>query len=111
MRLPALRALALSSLALSPLLLEAQEKPAEGPRFAAPRRLMAGKDYLGARRPYPSPVVHDFDGDGRGDIVTGDLFGKLTGAPRVSPADGPAKLGQDRPLKGRDGKTLDFNNW
>ncbi len=81
----------------------------ERPEFAAPVRLQAGKEFLGQGRLYPSPVYHDMNGDGRLDIVVGDLWGKLTVALR-EPGSSPAIAGETK-LNGTDGEVLDFANW
>ena len=77
--------------------------------FAAPIRLKAGDKFLGENRLYPSPVFHDIDGDGRLDIVVGDLLGHLTVALR-----GPGErlaFGEETKLLDGDGKAIDFHNW
>jgi hypothetical protein len=51
-------------------------------------------------------VLHDVDGDGRRDIVVGDLMGSVTVALRTD--DGFAA---EKPLQDRDGKPLKFHNW
>lgn len=76
-------------------------------RFAAPVRLMAGDAYLGAKRMYPSPALHDWNGDGRLDVVIGDLPGRVTVALRAE--DG--SLGAEERVKTRDDELLDFGNW
>src|SRR5262245_36944788 len=85
-------------------------EPTPPPRFAAPVLLRAGEKPMGARRLYPSPVLHDLNGDGRADLVIGDLLGRITGALRLA-GDGPARFGPDEPVIARDGKPIDFNNW
>jgi len=79
-------------------------------RFAAPQRIRAGDAFLGEERLYPSPVLHDVDGDGRPDIVVGDLFGRVTVAHRLA-AKSPVAFGVEKPLNDRDGKPLKFYNW
>jgi hypothetical protein len=59
---------------------------------------------------YPSPVLQDMNGDGRADVVLGDLWGRITVALRTA-GDGPPCFGPDEPLLGRDGAALDFKNW
>jgi hypothetical protein len=80
------------------------------PEFAPPVRLKAGDKFMGENRLYPSPVFHDMNGDGRPDIVVGDLIGRMTVALR-QPGDGPARYGAESKFMGADGKELDFHNW
>jgi len=98
-------ALALAGALLVPAAL-AQGKPT----FAPPVRLKAGDKFLGENRLFPSPVFHDMNGDGLLDIVTGDLFGRLTVALRL-PGDGPPRYGAETKVMAVDGKELDFHNW
>jgi hypothetical protein len=79
-------------------------------KFAAPVRIKAGDGFLGAGRYYPSPVLHDVDGDGRADIVVGDLVGKVTRALRAKDARSLA-LGAEEPLPDYKGEPLKFHNW
>lgn len=80
------------------------------PRFAPPVAIQAGEVPLGSKRLYPSPALHDMDGDGKPEIVIGDLWGKLSVAQRLE-GGGVPKYAEDKPLLGRDGKPLDFKNW
>lgn len=80
------------------------------PTFAPPVRLMAADKGLGENRLFPSPVLHDMNGDGLADIVVGDLVGKLTVALRL-PGTGAPRYGAETKLKASDGKELDFGNW
>lgn len=75
--------------------------------FAPPVRVSAGEDFLGAGRMYPSPALHDVDGDGRADVVIGDLFGKVTVAKRAKDGTLAAEVAIER----RDGEPLVFSNW
>jgi len=78
-------------------------------KFAAPVRIMAGDSFLGEGRLYPSPVVHDFDGDGHADIVIGDLFGRVTVA--SGDPSRPMTFAAEKKVKGKDGELLNFHNW
>ena len=84
----------------------AADETTEEIRFAPPTRILAGEAFVGAGRLYPSPVMHDVNGDGLLDIVVGDLPGRVTVALRAK--DGFAA---ETPLKDRDGKPLKFHNW
>lgn len=89
---------------------------AQGESFAPPVLIeagaptKAGPTVLGKGRLYPSPVLHDLDGDGRLDVVVGDLRGHLTTALRL-PGDGAPKFAAEQKLLAKDGKDLDFGNW
>ena len=78
-------------------------------KFAAPTRVMAGESYLGSKRAYPSPALHDVNGDGHMDLLIADLMGRVT----VALGDGskPMSFGEEKPLLGSDKEPLDFNNW
>ncbi|NNC88612.1 MAG: hypothetical protein HKN82_09165 [Akkermansiaceae bacterium] len=97
---------------LAPGLLLAGEpkaaSPSATPEFKAPVRLMAGEKFLGEGRYYPSPVFRDMNGDGKLDVVVGDLRGHLTIALRTGRA---MEFAAETDLLGDDGKALDFSNW
>lgn len=110
-----LRATGLAPLALvaaSPALAGSGDEPAAPARdtFAAPVRLDAGDRPMGEGRLYPSPVLHDVDGDGLADVVVGDLWGKLTVARRL-PGEGAPRFGAETWMKDLEGEDIDFNNW
>jgi hypothetical protein len=77
------------------------------PTFAPPQRLKVGDKFLGAGRYYPSPVLHDVDGDGAPEIVIGDLIGKVT----VASGKAGLSLAAETPMLKQDGKPLKFSNW
>lgn len=95
-----------------PVLEDVTHAPAQAPKasFEAPVRLRAGDAFLGEGRYYPSPVLHDVDGDGKVDVVIGDLLGKVTFGPRLEGGK-VLRLGAERPLKDRRGEQLKFHNW
>lgn len=80
-------------------------------KFAAPRRIKAGDAYVGEGLLYPSPVLHDANGDKRLDIVVGDLRGMVTVAHRTSAANSPVKFAASQPFLDRQGQQLKFHNW
>ncbi len=83
---------------------------ASAPRFAAPTRVLAGPRYAGLARRYPSPVLHDVNGDGLADLVLGDLYGSVTVSLREA-GEGPVRFGAEAPLRFSDGSELVFSNW
>lgn len=96
-------------LVLLPLSLCAATAVAQSPVFAPPVRLQAGDKLLGQGRLFPSPVYQDLDGDGRPDIVVGDLLGRLTVAHRGK--DDAVTFGKEVNVLGADGKQVDLKNW
>lgn len=79
--------------------------------FDAPVQVKAGDNFVGNQlnktdRLYPSPALHDLDGDGNLEMVIGDLRGTLTVTSRTK--DG---WGEEKVLNGADGKPLKFSNW
>jgi hypothetical protein len=80
------------------------------PRFAAPERVLAGPRYAGLARRFPSPVLHDVNGDGLADLVLGDLYGSVTVSLREA-GEGPVRFGAEAPLYFSDGSELVFSNW
>ena len=80
----------------------------ETPRFAEPVQLRAGDAVAGSGRMYASPGFFDVDGDGRLDLVVGDLSGRVTWALRLAEGAG---YGPERPLERADGEALEFDNW
>ena len=80
------------------------------PTFAPPVRLKAGDKFLGENRLFPSPVYHDLNGDGRADIVVGDLQGHLTVAHRAADSASALFAAEEKVL-GADGEIVDLQNW
>ena len=80
-----------------------------GQLFAPPQKISAGEAVAGKGRLYPSPAMHDVDGDGLADLVIGDLMGKVTYARRL-PGDG-LSFAAEQPVLDRDGEKLNFHNW
>ncbi len=56
------------------------QNPVSG-KFAAPEQLTAGGEALTGIR-YPSPTLHDLDGDGQRELLIGDLMGNIKVAQR-----------------------------
>ena len=93
-----------------PFLAEAAGQAADTTvRFAAPARIMAGDNFLGQKRAYPSPALHDVNGDGHVDLLIADLMGRVTVA--LGTGSEPMSFGEEKPLLGSDKEPLDFNNW
>lgn len=80
---------------------------AQAPVFAPPVQMKAGNKVLAEGRHYPSPVFHDFDGDGVRDVVVGDLRGLLT----VARGNADGSFGAEEKVKAVDGEILNFHNW
>jgi hypothetical protein len=78
--------------------------------FGEPVRIMAGDAFLGAKRLYPSPVLHDVNADGKLDVVIGDLWGKITFAQRNGEKEN-VTFDREKPLLASNGKQLDFSSW
>jgi hypothetical protein len=95
------------------LFLLAAQLPAQqptAPTFAPPVKLLAGGNGLGENRLFPSPALHDINGDGLADLVIGDLRGRLTVALRQRGAGAP-KFAAETKVMANDGGELDFANW
>ena len=96
----------LTTLALAPFLATGM---AGEPEFKAPVEVLAGgNDFSGVL--YPSPVFHDINGDGRHELVIGDLRGYLEYATRLSAGD-EGEWGEMTKLQATDGKDIKFSNW
>lgn len=100
----------LSSFAGGLLLAVVAAAQTQGDVFAPPVRLKAGEKLVGENRYFPSPVFRDMNGDGKLDIVVGDLKGLLTIALR-KPGAGPIAFEDETSLNAEDGMELKFHNW
>ena len=98
------------SLAFAACLCAAGAVAQQAPTFAAPVRLKAGDAFLGGDRLYPSPMAHDVDGDGKLDLVVGDLRGRITIARRTD-GTAPSCYAAETPMLAADGSAIDFHNW
>ena len=78
-------------------------------KFKAPARIMAGEKFLGQKRAFPSPALHDINGDGHVDLLIADLMGRVTVA--LGTGSKPMSFGAEKPLLGSDKEPLDFDNW
>ena len=107
MRSPLVAPFALGLLAVAAQL---TAQTATAPTFAPPVKLLAGGKGLGENRLFPSPALHDIDGDGLADLVIGDLRGRLTVALRQRGAGAP-KFAAETKVLANDGSELDFANW
>ncbi|MDP7033286.1 MAG: hypothetical protein QF752_02210 [Planctomycetota bacterium] len=78
-------------------------------RFGAPEELTAnGKPIRGIS--YPSPTLHDIDGDSRRELLIGDLRGYIhVSQPNKDSSD--LKWSERQKLNAADGKPLKLNNW
>jgi hypothetical protein len=102
--------IALIPMSLLAAAVAAAQAQSVAPTFAPPVRLKAGDSNLGEDRQFPSPVYHDLDGDGRVDIVIGDLWGKLTVARRAADSES-ARFAAEEKVLGADGEIVDLQNW
>lgn len=80
------------------------------PRFAPPERLTEGDTFVGQGRIYPSPVMFDIDGNGRAELILGDLRGDLTITRRTTSGSSTVWEGTE-PLRGAGGTNVKFTNW
>ena len=75
--------------------------------LAEPVLVQASDKMLAEGRPYPSPSMFDMNGDGRLDVVVGDLFGHITYA--IQKEDG--SFGAEQKLQDAKKAIIDFGNW
>lgn len=76
--------------------------------FGAPEELTtAGEAFTGIL--YPSPVLHDVDGDGQRELLIGDLPGRILVSEPTSETQGVA-WSEQKSLE-VDGEPIRLNNW
>ncbi|MEM1450423.1 MAG: hypothetical protein AAF957_11115 [Planctomycetota bacterium] len=83
---------------------------AEAPkaRFAPPVQLTAGgSEHTGIL--YPSPALHDVDGDGALELLIGEIFGTITISERDP--EGPATAWREAQSMKVGGEPIKLNNW
>jgi hypothetical protein len=78
--------------------------------FHAPVRLTSQGSELAKGTLYPSPRMHDLDGNGREELLIGDLFGNLKAA-HADPAGSQTSWLPPEPLRTVDGEIMKFDNW
>ena len=82
--------------------------------FETPVRLMSGDKPLNvaARQMYPSPAIYDVDGDGRTELIVGDIFGTLNVYENENTTgEGDPVWSKHTALKNADGKKIKVSNW
>ena len=77
------------------------------PRFAAPEALTTEAAAF-AKMYYPSPVLQDLNGDGKVELVLGDLMGNLMQSSAIKGS--PLAWSKPEPLKNGEGP-IRLNNW
>ncbi|MEE9395310.1 MAG: hypothetical protein V3W41_22690 [Planctomycetota bacterium] len=82
------------------------DRALQGQSFAAPVELTAGGKAI-SNLMYPSPVLHDLDGDGKRELVLGEIFGTV----RACTASADGLKWQKQVLLQAEGEKLKFNNW
>lgn len=80
--------------------------------LAAPAQLAPPVEWTADGKPmrgiyYPSPTLHDIDGDGTRELVIGDLRGYI----QVAKPDGNGGWGPLEKLNAGNSKPIKLNNW
>jgi hypothetical protein len=82
---------------------------ADDPQFEQPVEITAGgKTYVQVL--YPSPVLYDVNGDGKRDLIIGDLQGYLQFAERDS-SGASTNWSTSKMMQDANGKDIKFSNW
>ena len=81
--------------------------------FSAPTIIMVGDQPLNtvANKSYPSPAMYDVDGDGKVELVLGDIFGALLVYENENEGSGDPVWSDFEPLKSHDGEEIAVPNW
>ncbi|MDA7978729.1 MAG: hypothetical protein MPJ50_08160 [Pirellulales bacterium] len=82
---------------------------ADDAQFEQPVEITAGTKTF-AYVSYPSPVLQDLNGDGKRELVIGDLWGRLQFAERAS-VNGKAEWEAVANMQTAEGKDIKFSNW
>lgn len=94
----------------APFLVASLDGPSDAgaAEFAPPVQLTAGgKNHTGIM--YPSPALHDVDGDGARELLIGEIFGTITISDPLE--GGPSSAWtKARPMK-VGGEPIKLNNW
>ncbi len=90
----------------------AAQEVGERAEFGEPEMLYVGAVPLNlkAEQMYPSPAMFDIDGDGRDELVVGDIFGSLNIYENEAKTGDP-KWSEFRALKSVDGEAIKVSNW
>ncbi len=99
--------LPLLAVPLLPVTSVQEQDTASAPLFADPIQLTRdGEPHTGIY--YPSPVLHDLDGDGQVELVIGDLMGRVIYSQRIDGQD--TGWGPSQAIEAQ-GKPLKLDNW
>ena len=74
--------------------------------LGSPEELLTDNNAF-TRQSYPSPVLHDLDGDGQSELIVGDLPGRMRYCEKGETDLAWSKM---KPMKA-DGEPLRLNNW
>jgi hypothetical protein len=107
----AIRRWIVPALALSALGGISSAAPPAEPLFDPPVRLKAGDKYVdtGANVAHTGPLLHDYDGDGKIDLLVGNFRGTVQLFRNVGTREAPVY--EPKGLLQADGKDVTIPNW